>query len=131
ERANATFRTFNDVVKNRSVEASRICGYLRGRTTYEMRLQILHFLFGIANADSRIMDTEINVIARIAGYLNINRKDFESIKAMFVKSADDAYRILEIDQNASENEIKKAYREMVKKYHPDKLTQMDEAYRKG
>jgi len=131
ERANATFRTFNQIAKQRSVEAERVSAYLRGRTTYEMRLQILHFLFGVANADSKIHQAELNTLQRISRYLNINTYDFESIKAMFIKSADDAYKILEIDQNASENEIKKAYRKMVKKYHPDKLVDMDEAYKKG
>ena len=115
ERANATFRTFNQIAKNRSVEAARVSAYLRSRTTYEMRLQILHFLFGVANADNIIHQAELNTLHRISGYLNINFRDFESIKAMFIKSADDAYKILEIDQNASESEIKKAYREMVKK----------------
>jgi DnaJ like chaperone protein len=50
---------------------------------------------------------------------------------MFFKSADSAYKILEIDKSASDAEIKKAYRTMVKKYHPDKLVNMDEAYQKG
>lgn len=133
ERANATFRTFNEISKNRSIEAPRIAAYLRSRTSYEMRLQILHFLFGVANADGRILNTEIQTLNRIARYLNINTHDFISIKAMFVKSADNsnAYQILEVDKNASVPEIKKAYREMVKKYHPDKLIDMDEAYKKG
>jgi DnaJ like chaperone protein len=42
-----------------------------------------------------------------------------------------AYKILEIEKTASETEIKKAYRTMVKKYHPDKLQHMDEVYQKG
>lgn len=131
ERANATFRTFNEVVKSRSIDAARICTYLRARTSYEMRLQILHFLFGIADADGKIMDSELSALQWIARYLNLGLRDFESIKAMFIKSADESYKILEIDRDATEAEIKRAYREMVKKYHPDKLTQMDEAYRKG
>ena len=58
-------------------------------------------------------------------------RDFESIKAMFFKNPDSAYKILEIERTASVSEIKKAYREMVKKYHPDKLQGMDEMYKKG
>ena len=58
-------------------------------------------------------------------------RDFESIKAMFFKNPDSAYKILEIDRTATDAEIKKAYRTMAKKYHPDKLQHMDEAYRKG
>lgn len=131
EKANAIFRTFNEVVKNRKVEASRICAYLQARTAYEVRLQILHFLFGIAMADGTVSQSELDVLKRISGYLNLTSHDFESIKAMFFRSADESYKILEIEKDASETEIKKAYRTMVKKYHPDKLTHMDEAYRKG
>ena len=61
-----------------------------------------------------------------------NFKDFESIKAMFLKQTpESAYKILEIDKSASDADVKKAYRKMVKKYHPDKLEHMDEAYKKG
>ena len=42
-----------------------------------------------------------------------------------------AYTILEIDKSASDAEVKKAYRTMVKKYHPDKLQHMDEVHRNG
>lgn len=131
ERANATFRTFNEVVKNRQVSASRVARYLAARTRYAARLQIIHFLFGIAQADGRVSESEANVIREIAGYLQINARDFESIKAMFFKNTDSAYTILEIEKSATDAEVKKAFRVMAKKYHPDKLGHMDEAYRKG
>lgn len=131
ERANATFRTFNELIKDRQISAQRISQYLAARTKYPSRLQIIHFLFGIAQADGKVSDAEARVIQEIAGYLRIGRMDFESLKAMFFKSADNAYKILEIDKNASDADVKKAYRQMAKKYHPDKLGHMDEAYRKG
>ena len=131
ERANATFKVFNDVIKKRDIDAQRIGMMLRARTRYESRLQILHFLFSIANADGTVSTSEVNVIQQIAGYLSIQMADFTSIKAMFFKNPDSAYRILEIDRTATDAEIKKAYRTMVKKYHPDKLVDMDEAYRQG
>jgi len=131
ERANATFRTFNEVIKNREVSAQNICALLRQRTRYESRLQLLHFLFSIANADGHVSEPEVKEINRISGYLGVQYRDFESIKAMFFKNPDSAYKILEIDRSATTAEIKKAYREMAKKYHPDKLQHMDEAYQKG
>jgi len=131
ERANATFRTFNEVIKSREVSAQRICAYLQQRTRYEVRLQILHFLFSIAKADGNVSDQELYKLSEIAGYLRLNAREFESIKAMFFKSADDAYKILEVEKSATDAEVKKAYRSMAKKYHPDKLQHMDEAYRKG
>lgn len=131
EKANAIFRTFNEVVKNREVSAERICMYLCHRTRYEVRLQILHFLFSIAKADGVVSAAEADKIRQMAAYLRMSQHDFESIKAMFFKSADDAYKILEIEKSANDAEVKKAYRQMVKKYHPDKLQHMDEIYQKG
>ncbi|MEZ4778209.1 MAG: TerB family tellurite resistance protein [Flavobacteriaceae bacterium] len=131
ERANATFKVFNEVIKKREISAANICGLLRNRMRYESRLQMLHFLFSIAQADGVVSTPEVNEISKIAGHLGIQMRDFESIKAMFFKNPDSAYKILEIERTASVAEIKKAYRDMVKKYHPDKLQHMDEVYRKG
>jgi len=131
EKANAIFRTFNEVIKNREISAQRICTYLNQRTRYEVRLQLLHFLFGIAQADGAVSNLEIEKIKEIAGYLRVGRQDFESIKAMFIKSADNAYKILEIEKGVSDDEVKKAYRKMAKKYHPDKVITDNEAIKKG
>jgi len=131
EKASAIFRTFNVVIKNREVSAQRICTYLNQRTRYEVRLQLLHFLFGIAQADGAVSHLEIEKIKEIARYLRVGRIDFESIKAMFIKSADNAYKILEIEKAASDDEVKKAYRKMAKKYHPDKVITDNEAIKKG
>ena len=43
ERANATFKVFNEVVKKREISAQKIGGLLRSRMRYESRLQIIHF----------------------------------------------------------------------------------------
>lgn len=135
ERANAIFRTFNDLVKGREISSQRVATYLKLRTPYETRLQILHFLFGIAQADGVVSDSEINQIREIASYFSISDIDFQSIKAMFVKNQTetikDAYTILEINRNATDAEVKKAYRDMAKKYHPDRVITNDEAMKKG
>ena len=94
-------------------------------------IQLLHFLFGIAQADGSVSTPEVNKIREIAGYLRVALRDFESIKAMFIKSADNAYKILEIDKSATNDEVKKAYRAMAKKYHPDRVNTENEAIKKG
>ena len=50
---------------------------------------------------------------------------------MFIKSADTAYKILEIEKSATNEELKKAYRTMAKKYHPDRVNTENEAIKKG
>ncbi len=131
DKANAIFRTFNEINKNREISAQRICAFLIQRTRYEVRLQLLHFLFGIAQADGSVTAPEINKIQEIAGYLRVSLRDFESIKAMFVKAADTSYKILEIEKSATDDEVKKAYRTMAKKYHPDRVNTENEAIKKG
>ncbi len=131
EKANAIFKTFNEVIKKREISAQRICTYLNQRTRYEVRLQLLHFLFGIAQSDGRVSQPELDKLSQLAGFLRIGNYDFSSIKAMFFKEADQAYKILEIQKSASDEDVKKAYRKMAKKYHPDRVVTEDEAIKKG
>jgi len=131
ERANAIFRTFNDINKKSEINAQRICTFLNQRTRYEVRLQLIHFLFGIAKADGHVSNAEVNKIQEIARYMRISAGEFDSIKAMFIKAADNAYKILEISKTATDSEVKKAYRAMAKKYHPDRVNTKDEAIKKG
>lgn len=131
ERANAIFRTFNEVIKKRGISSQRICNFMVQRTRYEVRLQMLHFLFGIAQSDGQVSKAETQKLQEIAGYLHIGQHDYESIMAMFVKSADNAYKILEIEKSATDDEVKRAYRKMAKKYHPDRVVTQNEAIRKG
>lgn len=131
KKANAIFRTFNKINKKQKISAQPICAFLKQRTRYEVRLQLLHFLFGIAQADGAVSNHEIHKIQEIAGYLSVSSLDFESIKAMFIKSADTAYTILEIEKSATDDQVKKAYRNMAKKYHPDRVNTENEAIKKG
>ncbi|MCR9226147.1 MAG: TerB family tellurite resistance protein [Flavobacteriaceae bacterium] len=131
EKANAIFRTFNEVIKKREISAQRISTFMVQRTRYEVRLQMLHFLFGIAQSDGQVSKAEIQKLREIAGYFRVNQHDFESIMAMFIKSTDNSYKILEIEKAATDDEVKKAYRNMAKKYHPDRVVTENEAIRKG
>ncbi|WP_437395907.1 TerB family tellurite resistance protein [Flagellimonas lutimaris] len=131
ERANAIFRTFNEVIKKREISTQRICNFMVQRTRYEVRLQMLHFLFGIAQSDGQVSKAEVQKLREIAGYFRVGQHDFESIMAMFIKSADNSYKILEIEKSATDEEVKKAYRTMAKKYHPDRVVTENEAIKNG
>ena len=131
ERADSIFRTFNTQIKKETQHLDQLTRIFVLQTAYETRLQILHFLFGIANADGNISNIELQKLSQVATGMRLRLPDFESIKAMFVKNTDNAFKILEVDSNASLDEIKKAYRKMAKKYHPDKLRGQDPAMIKG
>lgn len=97
----------------------------------EVRVQLLHYMFGIAKADGDVSPSEINVISRIADMLGVSRQDFESVKNMFYRNVDSDYKVLGIEPSATDDEVKKAYRKMAIKFHPDKVAQMGEEYEKG
>ncbi|MBQ7163339.1 MAG: TerB family tellurite resistance protein [Bacteroidales bacterium] len=103
-----------------------ICRQIRYAMDLPSRLQLLHYLFGIAQSDGSIHPTEAGIIRTIANGLGISQKDYESIQAMFVKKHDSAYRILEITPEATDEEVKKAYKKMAVKYHPDKVSHLGE-----
>ena len=130
-RADSIFKTFNKEIKKEVQRLDEITRVFVQQTRYETRLQILHFLFGIANADGSVSDSELQKLSQIASGLSLNLPDFERIKAMIVKNTDNAYKILEVEPNASQDEIKTAYRNMVKKYHPDKIRSDNTAMIKG
>ena len=131
ERANHAFRLFKEINKQQDISTRQVCLQIRQMMQHPSRLQLIHFLFGIAKADGFVTSDEVDQIHIIAGYLGINAKDYESIKAMFYDSSDTAYKILEIDKTASNDDIKKAYRTMAKKYHPDKVIHLGKEHQTG
>ena len=118
-------------VLEKDIPLRDVCEQIRHNMQHPLRLQLLHYLFGIAKADGRVDKSEVNTIEQIANYLGISSKDFESIKAMFYKNPSSAYKVLEIDPNASDEEVKKAYRKMAVKHHPDKVSNLGEEFQKG
>jgi DnaJ like chaperone protein len=107
-----------------------VCQQIGRNMDYSSRLQLLHLLFNISLADGSIQPSEQNIIEKISGCLGISATDFTSIKNMFVPETDSAFKILEIKQSVSDEEVKKAYRKMAMKYHPDKVSNLGEDYRK-
>jgi DnaJ like chaperone protein len=131
DKANSIFEKFNEEIKKEKQNIPELAQIFTRQAPYETRLQILHFLFGVANADGSISQPELNKVEQIAAAMGIRANDMESIKAMFIKATGNAYKILEIESTASNEEVKKAYRTMAKKYHPDKLQSQDSALIKG
>ena len=130
-RANQAFRLFKAINQQSNISLRQVCLQIKQMMDHASRLQLLHFLFGIAKADGAVAASEVSVIEQIAQYLRISANDFQSIKAMFYSSQANAYKILEIEKGASPQAIKKAYRKMAKKFHPDKVQHLGEVHQKG
>lgn len=128
-------RILRDVLK-KPIPLYEVCMQIRTNMTYASRLELLHFLLKLAVSDAQYSEPEKQVISKIAHYLGITPVDFQSIHAsLHINSSADnlenAYKVLEITENASDEEVKKAYKRMAIKYHPDKVSHLGEEVQKS
>ena len=130
ESAKQALHTLKDILK-KDIPVRDVCLQIKGNMDYASRLQLLHLLFNISVADTVIHQSEIQIIERIATYLGVGSDDFQSIKNMFIPETDSSYKILEIERSATDEEVKKAYRKMAVKYHPDKVSHLGDDIRKS
>lgn len=120
-------RMLRELLKQ-DIDYRAVAGQVRMNVTYSARLQLLHVLFSIAMSDGQMLEREMAVVKAIADAMGVYDSDFRSIMAMFSVSRNEdwAYEVLEIKKEATDEEVKKAYRRMAMKYHPDKLAGMGE-----
>jgi len=116
---------FKDIIKQ-DYPLRDVCRQIVRSMDHPSRLELIHVLFGLSKADGHVHPDEVKVIHTLARYLNINNNDFNSIQAMFLKDTLSDYKILGLDSSSTDNEVKKTYRKMAAKYHPDKVAHLGE-----
>lgn len=116
---------FKDILKKDFV-LNEVCSTINSSMPIRQRSLLIQYLFGIAQADGIVSDSEMKVIQRISSYFRISRIEFDQIKSLFYKDVSSFYKVLGVDETATNDEVKKAYRKMAIKHHPDKFSQLGE-----
>lgn len=99
--------------------------------TYEQRLQLLAFLCGIAKADGQVSPEEIDALKEIARYMQMQDAEVDSLLNLGGESLEEAYKVLEISSDATDQEVISAYRKMALKHHPDRVATLGEDVKKA
>ena len=107
-----------------------VCGQIRSCMDYSQRIQLYHYLVSLGACDG-LDQKEIDLLETIATYIGLSKSEADSIFAQFRSTNDSNYMILEITPDATDEEVKKAYRKMAVKYHPDKVATLGEDIQKA
>ena len=89
---------------------------------YSQRMQLLQYLVQIAMADGEFAKAEKSVIECIGSVIKLTSSDVDSLISMYYKEELSAYKVLEISPNATDDEVRAAYRRMAMKNHPDRVS---------
>ena len=98
---------------------------------YGQRLQLLSYLVGIAKADGNVPESEIQVLRKIAQALQLSASEVNSMLNLGSQSLGDAYKVLEVAESCTDEELRKAYKLLVLKNHPDRVAALGEDIRRG
>lgn len=121
--------TFKETIRKSCVEISF-------HMNIGQRLQLLDYLIIIAKVDGTINPEEVYALKEVATYLGLSAQDVDSMLNMEASSnqqigLDEAYKILGISPNATNDEVKAAYRKMALKHHPDRVSTLGDDVREA
>ena len=121
--------TFNETIRKSCVEISF-------HMNIGQRLQLLDYLIIIAKVDGNVSPEEVYALKEVATYLGLSAQDVDSMLNMEASSnqqigLDEAYKILGISPNATNDEVKAAYRKMALKHHPDRVSSLGDDIREA
>lgn len=121
--------TFKETIRKSCVEISF-------HMNIGQRLQLLDYLIIIAKVDGTVSPEEVYALKEVATYLGLSAQDVDSMLNMEASSnqqigLDEAYKILGISPNATNDEVKAAYRKMALKHHPDRVSSLGDDIREA
>lgn len=149
DKASEMFTLLQDLIYQ-DIPLADVCVQIKQNTDYDTRYHMFDFLYSLAVSDNELHDNEILVLHHIAVWLGINQQDYSSIYSRYSSAYSggyqyaggyqsntnrglkrDPYKVLGLDSTATLDEVRKAYRRLAMKYHPDKVAMMDEEIQKN
>jgi len=107
------------------------CGQINRHMDYSQRLQLLNYLVMVAKADGNLPPSELEALKECAQWMGLSQSDLDSMLHLQGDTLEDAYKVLGVSPDASDDEVKRAYRRQALEHHPDKVAALGEDVRKA
>ncbi|MCA9784169.1 MAG: TerB family tellurite resistance protein [Candidatus Delongbacteria bacterium] len=120
-------------ILNRPVDVREVTAQIVVHLDYAGRLEMCHLLFAIAMADGQLNSEETRAIMEIGTLLGVSEQDmrtvFGSSRPTGTGMQEDPFEVLGVPRSADTDTLKKTYRDLAKKFHPDRVQSLGEEYR--
>ena len=107
-------------------QIQQACQEMSRQMQHEHRLQLMAFLCEIAKADGNLADVELKALRQLAVNLSLSADVVDQMLHLGGQTIEDAYAVLGITKDATDDEVRKAYRKMALQYHPDRVNTLGE-----
>ncbi len=115
---------FRSTIRQSCAEASRFLDY-------SGRLQLLNFLVMISQADGKVDQNEVKALKDVAEWMQLQASEVDSMLHLEGNTLEDAYKVLGVSPQATDEELKKAYRRLALEHHPDRVAKLGDDVRKA
>jgi DnaJ like chaperone protein len=123
-RAAALMKLYKEILE-KPVDLDAVLAQIREEADPGFKRTVFQVLFEIALSDDELAKSEAEMLDRIARGMGIPEAEIRGIESLYnVKAPHRDLDLLELPASATEEEIKSKYRELVKKYHPDKVSHL-------
>ncbi|MCF6242649.1 MAG: J domain-containing protein [Bacteroidales bacterium] len=118
----------NELISKKSISPETFAKFY-STMNYSVRLQMFRLLVNSQKNKAEYKEMNQSFI-EIAQMLNLEKKDYQSVIAVYNSDLQSAYLLLQIDRDAPPEEIKASFRRLSKIHHPDKVEHLGEEYRR-